>query len=207
MIKKLKEWILPKEIDFFKSLSEQSLQTQRIVEELSKVYTESSNIDTQPIVNLISESKKNRTNRLKELNSTFITPVDRESISRAYSHLYWVTLSIKHFILEMATFQIYDLSEYKKIFDLLQLEMIELTKGYKLLDNKDFESAQHSINQIIHLDNKLIHQYAIHLDKLFDESKIRHIQIHKELLLQLKEISKRIHICANLTEDIIFKMT
>lgn len=206
MINKLKKWILPKEIDFFKSLSEQSLRTLNILEELSTFYTENSSQDAQHILNLIAESKKNRSTYLQDLNSTFITPVDRESISRAYSQLYWVALSIKHLIIEVDSYKIYHLSEYKDIFGLLQQEMSQLRDGFNGLSNKDYDAALKVISQIIHLDNELINNYAIHLAKLFNGSNMQHILMHKEILSQLKEISKRIHICANLIEDIVFKL-
>jgi uncharacterized protein Yka (UPF0111/DUF47 family) len=206
MIKKIREWILPKEIDFFKSLSEQSLQMLNIAEELSTFYAKSAEQDSQYILDLIAESKKNHSVCLKALNSTFITPVDRESISRAYSHLYWVGLSIKHFIIEVNTYKIYRLSEYEGVFDILQQEMSQLKDAFDGLSKKNYDATQKTVSQIIHLDNKLIGNYATHLAALFDGNDFQKIFMHKEILSQLKEISKRIHVCANLVEDIVFKM-
>ena len=207
MSHKFTDWILPKEIDFFKSLFEHSLQTQKIVAELSTFYVKNSDQDARYIFDLISDLKKNHSRNLKELNTTFLTPVDRESISRAYSHLYWVGLSIKHLIVEIDTYEIYNLSEYSDIFNLLQQEMSRLTEGFNKLGSKNYVDALDGIDQIVHLDNELIHSYALHLSKLFTENKFHHILMHKEILSQLKEISKRIHICSNLLEDIVFKMT
>ena len=44
------------------------------------------------------------------------------------------------------------------------------------------------------------------LVKLFENKDINHVLKHKEILTQIKEISKRIHICGNHLEDIVFKM-
>lgn len=206
MINKLKGWILPKEINFFKSLNKHSLQTLNVVENVAAFYTATDDHNSGHILDLISELKKNHANNLKELNSTFITPVDRESISRAYSHLYWVALSIKHLVMETEIYKINNLTEYKEIFDLLQQEMSHLTDGFNKLDTKNYFSALEIVDLIIHLDNVLIRNYATQLAILFDEKNIQHILIHKDILSQLKEISKRIHICANLLEDIVFKM-
>jgi uncharacterized protein Yka (UPF0111/DUF47 family) len=206
MINKLKGWILPKEINFFKSLNEHSLQTLNVVENVAAFYTATDDHNSGHILDLISELKKNHANNLKELNSTFITPVDRESISRAYSHLYWVALSIKHLVMETEIYKINNLTEYKEIFDLLQQEMSHLTDGFNKLDTKNYFSALEIVDLIIHLDNVLIRNYATQLAILFNEKNIQHILIHKDILSQLKEISKRIHICANLLEDIVFKM-
>jgi len=206
MSNKFNDWFLPKEIDFFKSLSDHSLRTLNIVENLATFYVKNSDQNPQYIIDLISDLKKNHSHNLKELNSTFLTPVDRESISRAYSHLYWVALSIKHLIVEIDTYKIYHLSEYTDIFDLLQQEMSRLTNGFKKLDTKNYVDALEVIDQIIHLDNELIHSYAKHLSTLLNENNFQHILMHKGILSQLKEISKHIHICANLLEDIIFKL-
>lgn len=207
MINKLKQWILPKEIDFFKSLSEQSQRTLDIVEELSTFYTVDQGQDSQRVLDRIAEAKKNRSENLKELNSAFITPVDRESLSRAYTHLYWVALSIKHLIIEMDTYKIFHLKQYKDIFDLIQEELTQLTDGFKSLSTKDYHSALKIVGHIIHLDDELIAKKATHLEELFKRDDFREILTHREILAQLKEISKRVHICANLMEDIVFKIS
>lgn len=206
MSNKFTDWILPKEIDFFKSLSDHCLRTLKIVENLRTFYVNNADQNPQYIFDLISDLKKNHAYNLRELNSTFLTPVDRESISRAYSHLYWVALSIKHLIVEINTFKIYQLSEYSDMFDLLQQEMAQLTDGFNKLDTKNYVDSLEVIDQIIHLDNKLTHHYAQHLSKLFNENNFQHILMLKGILSQLKEISKRIHICASLLEDIVFKL-
>lgn len=203
---KLKDWILPKEMDFFSLMKEQSLETLKIVDELGKFYVESATKNPEYIFDLITEAKKNRSTNLKDLNATFITPVDKEAISRVYAQLYWVALSIKHLIVEIDTYEIYDLSEYKNLFDLLKQEMQLLGDGFDGLRNKNYDAALKISDQVIHQDNELIKQYAIHLAQLFKGQEHHHILMHREILSQLKEVSKRIHICANLLEDIVFKL-
>lgn len=203
---KLKDWILPKEFDFFSLMKDQSMETLKIVEELGKFYVANTSQNPEYIYDLISKAKKNRSANLKDLNATFITPVDKEAISRVYAQLYWVALSIKHLIVEIDTYEIYDLSEYKNIFDLLKQEMQLLGDGFDGLRNKNYEAALKIRDKVIHQDNELIKQYAIHLAELFKGNNHQHILMHREILSQLKEVSKRIHICANLLEDIVFKL-
>lgn len=203
---KLKDWILPKEFDFFSLMKDQSMETLKIVEELGKFYVANTSQNPEYIYDLISKAKKNRSANLKDLNATFITPVDKEAISRVYAQLYWVALSIKHLIVEIDTYEIYDLSEYKNIFDLLKQEMQLLGDGFDGLRNKNYEAALKIRDKVIHQDNELIKQYAIHLAELFKGNNNQHILMHREILSQLKEVSKRIHICANLLEDIVFKL-
>lgn len=206
MINKLKSWILPKEINFFELLSQQSLLTLNVVNELAKFYAENTYQNPQHILDLIAKTKENNSNHLKDLNSTFITPVDKEALSRAFAHLYWVNLSIKHLVVEIDTYQVYEFSEYAKVFKLLSQEMLQLTEGFKMLSSKKYNSVMENIDQIIHLDNKLIKNYSILLAGLFRQKDLQLIFIKREVLHQLKEISKRIHICANLLGDIVFKI-
>lgn len=206
MLEKIKSWILPKEIDFFKALAQQGLQTQNIIDTLRKSYVESASQNHDALFKLIAEAKENQSANLKNLNAAFITPVDREAIARAHTQLFWVTLSIKHLVIEIDTYRIYNLSEYQSIFELLQQEMSELVNGYQMLHTKTYDKALENIDQIIHLDNKVIKLYANFLAELFKDTDLPRIFMHKEILSQLKEISKRMHVCANLLEDIIFKL-
>jgi len=206
MLKKLQKWILPEEIDFFRSMSQQSILTAEIIEELKKFYVENTSQDHLTISNLIEEAKRNRLVNLEELNSAFITPVDKEAISRVYAHLHWVALSIKHLVIEVDTYKIYELNRFRTMFDILCREVERLTQGFKMLGAKKYHRVMENVDEVIHLDNELIEEYANILAALFTERDIQEIFKYKEILSQLKEISKRIHICANHLEDIVFKM-
>lgn len=206
MIKQLKKWILPKEIDFFKSLVQQGLLTSQIIDELSNFYVDNSSQNSDQAFHLISEAKKMRLVNLRELNNAFITPVDKEAICRVYVHLHWVVLSVKHLVTEIDTYAIHQLSVYKNMFDFLGKEMHQLTMGFKLLDAKKYDQVMVHVDNVIQLDDQLTKEYAKLLADLFKENEIQIILKHKEILSQLKEISKRIHICANHLEDIVFKM-
>jgi uncharacterized protein Yka (UPF0111/DUF47 family) len=206
MLKKIKKWILPKEIDFFGMLLNQSKHTQSILGELNQLYTEESSSDIKPLLESIRQVKNIRSENLKALNSSFITPIDREALSRAYSQLYWIVLSVKHLVVEIDTYKIYQLKEYEIIFKHLEEAISELTNGFEKLKEKKYQTIAENIDQVIHFDNKLIKAYAEILEKIFQEGEFPKLLMHKEILLQLREISKQIHICANILEDMIFKI-
>ena len=206
MIKKLKQWILPKEINFFGSLSRQSQLTSQIIRELAHFYVDNASENPDPIFELIADAKKMRLVNLKDLNAAFITPVDKEAISRAYVHLHWVALSIKHLVVEIDAYKIYELNPYKRMFHLLEQEMDQLTTGFGMLDAKKYDAVLDHVYQVIHWDDQLIKEYAALLAGLFQQAEIPYILKHREILSQLKEVGKRIHICANHLEDIVFKM-
>ncbi|HEB61985.1 MAG TPA: hypothetical protein ENI82_02430 [Bacteroidetes bacterium] len=206
ILKKLRSYILPEAIDFFGQLTQQSEETKKIIAELRKFYIENSSTDTAYLFEFISKAKNSRKINLIQLNKVFITPVDKEAISRAYEHLHWIVLSIKHLIIEMDEFQIYRLKDYDTLLTLLYDEMDKLTEGFSMLNKKEYDEILKKTYEVIHYDNLLIKQYAQLLVKLFENKDMNHILKYKEILTQIKEISKRIHICGNHLEDIVFKM-
>ncbi len=203
ILKKIKGLILPQVIDFFSDLTEQSKNTESIIKELKSIYTDKGNNN---IFDLISNAKESRKNKLKQLEKVFITPVDREAISRSYTHLHWVVLSVEHLVIELKTYAIHNLKEYQPILDLLHKEIRDLTSAFELLNSKKYNKILTKVNHVIHSDNTLITEYAKQLNLLFKKEKIEYILQQREILSQLKEISKRIHFCANQIEDIVFKM-
>jgi len=204
LLKKLKNLIIPEENDFFGDLTELSKTTEDIIKSLIIKYTSDQKTDIQ---DLIKEAKQSKKDKLKLLEKTFITPVDREAISRSYAHLYWVTLSVDHLIKELDVYDIKNLSEYKNVFKLLEEQLTKLTLAYSLFNQKKYGEIIKIVNAIIHLDNELVLAYSKHLNIIFEQDKkLSHILRHKEILNQLKEISKRIHLSANQIEDIVFKI-
>lgn len=201
--KKIKNLVIPETINFFGDLAIQSKITEEIINNLALKFT-SKNQDN--IKELIKKAKKSRKEKLKQLEKTFITPIDREAISRTYSQLYWTVLSIEHLINELEIYEITKLNEYQKIFDLLTEQIKELTNALELFNAKEYKTILNKVNTIIHLDNLLVLEYSKNLNALFQEKKINHILKHREILSQLKEISKRIHFCANQVEDMVFKV-
>lgn len=203
---KIKNWILPKEIPFFEHLIQHSSQIHNIAKELKDCYISPSKKDTKQLKKLIVNSQNLYSENLKLVNSTFITPVDRESISRLHISLNWVVLSIKHLITEIEIYELNAFKRYDKMFDLIIEQMDIITKGFTCLNSKDYNSMKKSVENIIHLDNKVIKEYASILDHFFDKQNLSEAVLHKEILSQLREISKRIHYCANYIEDIIYKI-
>lgn len=197
---------MPADVDYFGKLTLQSQITGQIIHELHDFYIQDPSKDTHKILDLIRVAKKKRQDNLLELNKAFITPVDKEAISRVYSNLHWIDLSIKHLIIEMDTYEIYNIVDYNMILELLKKSIKTLSAGFDLLNKKKFNEILTHVNEAIHNDNLLIKEYAIQINKLFKKDDIQVILPYKEILSQLKEISKRMHFCANQLEDIVFKM-
>lgn len=206
-MKGLRKFILPQTVDFFKRLETQSILCRDIIDELRNIYLSHKSSSFNLLKKMIKEAEQARRKNLKELEQVFITPVDKEAISRAYINLDWVVMSIKHLQAELEIYGVEDLKEYTVILDLLREEMSDITNGFGMLhENKDGKSAE-LMFEIIHYDNELIKEYARQVSKLLESNDIKKIITQKEILYQLKEISKRIRLCANDLGDMLFKMT
>ena len=204
-ISRLSDYILPKEIDFFGNLTHQSEVTKEIIVTLYGIYilNEKKPGDLLPLMKKAEETRKNN---IEELNKVLITPLDREAISRTHISLDWVVLSIKHLAIEIDTFSITSLPDYEKILNLLVRQISLVADSFGLVKEKKFEKVLAMVTDIIRMDDEVISEYSLQLGNLFNGSDFKTILQHKEILTQLKEVSKRIHVCANSIEDIVFKM-
>ena len=203
--KRFKDYILPEQTDFFGCLIRQCEITEKIVEELKNTFAAKSGNDAE-LIKLIHEAKQLREKNLIELNRALITPVDKEALSRAYINMHWISLSVKHLNVEANAYGIKSLEQYNSLFELLQKQMSSLTESFRLLREKKYYQVLATLYDVIHHDNLLIEAYSSLLATLFEQDDIKKILQHKEILSQLKEVSKRIHFCANTVEDIVFKM-
>lgn len=206
LLKKLSDFILPKEVDFFGNLSRQSSLTQEVINTLHSIYIEKSRTIEQ-LNKAIKDAYDLRKKNLLELNEALITPVDKEAISRVYLNLDWIVLSVMHLNAEIDTYEIATLMNHEKLLNILKQQMGKITNSFTFLKDKKYTDVLNEVAYVIKLDDDLINEYSHHLKILFDNDSVKYILMQKEILSQLKEISKHIHVCANTVEDIVFKMS
>lgn len=199
-------FLLPHRIDFNAALFSQVQACESMVGDLYKACLDND-------VNLLNTipAAAQRERILKEQNMTlllgvFITPYDKESIYRMITELDWVTLSVRHFQLETQVYELHSLSEYGAILAVL-LEMVATLKdGILALPEKQLAPIETSTRSIHDQYDNLIDLCAKATAKLMVQDDIKRILRHKDMLLQLKEIAKRIHITANTLEDMAIKV-
>lgn len=203
----IKKYILPKEVDFLSALNEHSMIIKNITDDLYKCFLESNTQSCEAILEDQHKAKEIRDTNMKELLNTFITPFDRESIYRVITQLDWIAISIRHFVIETQAYNINHLDkEYGVIIKHIQLQAELLTAGFKTLRSNQEKTAQ-SAKRVRDTYDELM---DIYVDKMAHLSKAQNIQtmfVQKEILAQLKEISKRMRKTANSLEDIVMKMS
>lgn len=205
ILDKIQSYVLPKEVDFFNNLIEQSKFIQAVIDTFHNKYF-GGDAQKTDLTTYFSQAEDIRQKNLIELNNVLITPIDKEAIGRAYLELDWVILSIKHLDVEINAYQISSLKEYTAMFELIRQQAEKITYCFDQLKIKNFEQVLTQSKEIIDLDDALIVEYSYHLSTLFSGELSMHVIKHKAILNQTKELSKRMRTCANLIEDFVFKM-
>ncbi len=201
-----KKYIVPHEIDFVQMLQEQANATFNTVDDLYNCFIKSKKKSCKKII-----EDENRTKQLKDKNmnillNAFITPIDRESIYRAITQLDWINISIKHFVLEIQAYKVEHLNEYEKIFSLIHEASKSLNEGFLALSENNSAKVSRIADKTRGFIDTLSEEYIKEMVKLSKQKDMQKVFIHKEILSQLKEIGKRIHISANTLQDIVVKM-
>lgn len=206
MIKSLiKKYILPKEVDFISALNQHVLIITKITNDLYECFIDCKKDSCDSILNGVNHEKQMREKNMRKLLSTFLTPIDRESIYRVITQLDWIAISITHFTLEAKAYEISKL-KYADIIKGIQLQAQLLSNGFKTIKSSPPNTAQ-SAQKVRDTYNKVVSLYVKKMAKLANNKDMKEIFIQKELLKQLKEISKRMQMCANSLEDIVMKMS
>ncbi len=203
----IKKYILPKEIDFLAALDEHAMIIKKITDDLQKCFIEDNEKSCQAILQDQHQAQAIRDKNMKNLLNVFITPIDRESIYRVITELDWIAISIRHFIIEAKSYQIHKENDvYNALIKKIQLQAELLTAGFKTLKSNREKTAQ-SAKRVRDTYDALMDIYVKEVSSLVESKDMEKIFIHKELLSQLKEISKRMRMTANSLEDIIMKMS
>ena len=204
----IKKFILPKEVDFIVDLSEHAAVIERIVNALYLCFIETNENACQEILSNEHQSQSMKEKNMAALLNTFITPVDRESIYRVITQLDWISVSIRHFVLEAKAYRITSLDgSYNEIISCIQRQSKSLHAGFSNLKEKDAVVVAKYAQDVRDGYESLIEVHIAKMTKLADTADVREMFIQKELLSQLKEIAKRMMVCANSLEDIVVKMS
>ncbi len=203
----IKQYILPKEVDFLSSLHTHAMIIKKIVDDLEQCFSHAKEEHCRAILDDQHQSSAIRDSNMKELLNSFITPVDRESIYRVITQLDWIAISMRHFVLEAKAYGMTQLDrEYTAMIGHLKLQAELLSAGFKTLRKDDKKTAQ-SAKRVRESYDEMMDIYIQKMAQLSSSEDTKEIFVHQALLSQLKEISKRMRMTANSLEDIIMKMS
>jgi len=199
-------YILPKNIDFDNALQSQAHITRTIVEDLQTACRDNNRALLEHITDHVTEARTLKSSNMKELLDVFITSYDKESIYRMITQLDWIALSVKHFALEVQAYEIQSLDEYQTIADVLVEMAVLLELGITRLSVKNPKAIAPDIDLLHDKYDQVVTLCAQAVAQLLDRGDCKRILVHKEVLAQLREVAKRIHITANTLEDMAIKI-
>ena len=202
----IRHYILPKEVDFNAVLQAQVNVTHRVVDPLYKVCIEN---DAAALADLDADARQAgrlKTEHMEELLDVFITPYDKESIYRFISQLDWVVLSVKHFKLETHAYSISNLQCYRDIMHLLVQMSAQLAAGVGQLASGQLKAITRKTDSVHDQYDQVVTLCAEQAAALLQQDDCKRIIVYKDILNQLREIAKRIHVTANTLEDMAIKV-
>lgn len=202
----IKQFILPKAVDFDAALQDQARTIRLIVEDLHKACLESDTTALAAITTHADRARGLKAKNMKELLDVFITPYDKESIYRFITQLDWVALSVKHCKLETEAYGISSLQCYRSILQVLLQMAGLLEEGVKQLSTRQLKTITCTTDSIHDQYDQVVELCAKETAGLLRQDDCKRIIMHKDILAQLKEIAKRLHITANTLEDMAIKV-
>lgn len=202
----IEKFILPKEVDFVSALKEQTGATRNIVHDLYDACVKQKPEAFESIKIDADRARELKNTNMKELLNVFITPYDKEAIYRLLTQLDWVALSVKHFVIEREVYGIESLDDYRNIFDDLKEMATLLEESFNQLAAREMIGLSATIDQIHDKYDQVVEYCARAMAELFKSDDCKAIIMHKDIVAQLKEIAKRMHVTANNLEDMAIKV-
>ena len=203
----IKKYILPKEVDCISGLQSQSLIVHKIIKELYQCFIDANEQSCNAILDDEHQAQAVREKNMNELLDTFLTPIDRESIYRVISQLDWIAVSVRHFVLEAKAYEVKTLDNgYMEIIKNIQEQSHNLNLGFINLRKSNATVVAANAQNVRDGYERVVEVHIQKMAMLSNSNNLKDMFIQKELLSQLKEIGKRLQICANSLEDIVIKM-
>ncbi len=201
----IQKYILPKEVDFNAALQQQVNASKNTVLDLCQYCLENDKQVLQKITDDERECRTIKNHNMHELLDVFITPYDREAIYRIIDQIDWVALSVKHLAIQLLVYKIKCPENYRPIFTSLREMADALSEGFVFLADKNLHEIVRVVNEIYVNYDQTVEQCVVTSARHLEHDDIKVYLAHREILIQLKEVAKRIHVCANTLEDMAIK--
>ncbi len=202
----IRKFLLPKEVDFNAAMLGQARVGREMVELLYRLCVDGEQEALEKIGERAEAARTLKNRNMKELLDVFITPYDKESIYRMITQLDWIALSVKHFQLEVTVYRIPSLRGHEPIVSLLREMARTLEDGLVQLGRTPLQHMGEEIDRIRDLYDEVVSHCARASADLDARLECKQLLHQRDVLLQLKEVAKRIHVAANTLEDMAIKV-
>lgn len=205
LLARLFERFFPKMPDFFVMLHEQSTQVERTVALLVRYMETGDPTYGDQIKEDEHVADRVKIHNIHALNESFSTPMDREDIYRAITHLDEIINFCKDGVLEMDALGLKPDKYTLEMARLLHEGTVCLRDGYGRL-GKNPADASKDADLARRAERKAEKLYRVALAELFQGEDYIHMLKRREIYRHLTNAAERMAHCANTLHDIVVKM-
>jgi len=202
----IKKYILPEEVDFDRALQKQLAVGREMTLDFYAVCMEGNTELLDAIQHKGKTAREIKSENLKKLLAVLITQYDRESIYRMIINLDWIALSLKHLATDVQVYHASGLDQYRDVLDVLVTMPDMLQECLALLPRKDVSKISHILDRIHDSYDDVVEMCAHHGASRLKQGDITSYLVHSQVLHQLKDLARRIHMAANSLEDMALKV-
>jgi uncharacterized protein Yka (UPF0111/DUF47 family) len=201
----IQKYILPREVDFNAAFQQQVEATGQTVADLCSYCLQQDEDALQRVLQDEHHCTEIKSRNMRELLNVFITPYDRESIYRVINQLEWVALSVKHLAKDLEIYKPGCTVDYSGVFEQLQSMAKDLADGFSRLGTKQLTEVVGVIDAIYVEYDKVVETCSTAIASHLQQDEMKQYLAHREILLQLKEVAKRIRVTGSTLEDLVIK--
>jgi len=202
----LKDRIFPKEVNFYKMLSDQAAKTLEGIDALG-VFVENRNQENAKRVKQIErEADELRRILVEELHKTFVTPMDREDIfalSRAIDDIVDYANST---VDEMEIYEVASEEHVQEMVDILKKAGREINDAVKILETYPNIAMERAVKAKSY-ENAMEKAYHTALADLFKRTDTIYMLKMREIYRHLSNAADRTDEAANIICSIVMKAT
>jgi len=200
----IKDILIPQETKFFDLLEELSSQVRIASIELGSVFDNSNKLDT--IENLEHEGDRIVHNIYTLLDKSFITPIDREDISKLTILYDNVLDAIWDITNRMNLMGPINKLEYMNLFPvIIEKSVSEIDDALKLIRTMDRKGIEKHVINVHTYENQADNLHDSTLSEIFQMDDIKELLKHKEILEKLEKSVDYCEDVADVLRDIVTK--
>lgn len=197
-------WLFSKGVDFYKLLQEHSDLALKGVQTLALYMTTGKDDDGEKVINIEKEADNKRKELIDELDSTFITPIEREDIYELSSAIDNILDYCETTVKEMEIYELSPTAELREMVDVILRGTELIDKSVYNLD-KDKKSAMDYALKAKKLENEMESYYRKYLAELLKNDDIKYILKMREIYRHLSNCADKMDLAGEILGHILVK--
>ncbi|SNX53334.1 DUF47 family protein [Thermoanaerobacterium sp. RBIITD] len=197
-------WLFSKGVDFYKLLQEHSDLTLKGVQALVTFMKTGTEEDGNNVIQIEKLADRKRKELIDELDSTFITPFEREDIYALSSAIDNILDYCETTVKEMEIYELKPTEELKEMIDVIYKGTELINKSVYNLD-KDKKLSMECALKAKKLENEMESYYRKYLAELLKKDDIKYILKMREIYRHLSNCADKMDLAGDILGHILVK--